>query len=610
MPRDPEEYVIRINLGDLKRSRTPESPDFSKCVFSPNLEWKLSKVTLGHRKFWISHKGRVFSIPYPPQWATRALYSVFTVCNDGRILACVKRPHTEIERGQQVTMMGGLEQTSEVQQIDLFSRILSASNLGKGLLLDFEGWGSTQGDFVVCRRVGEGRPLCLFDSSTGRKLFDIGIPYDYPVQDAFVDENTRKVWLSRFASTDTSRGPFEISLDTAGSVVDAIGDGVIFRRLHNVPSSPVLPRNLAEYDAQVVSAFYDRLRDLRTIGRGDPTSFEGLKFEAKMIREKIRAGGTASLGNHLDNIRFLLLGIGRNYASARDALSFLEAARGLDQIEPSDAVAVEVAAALRGIAEGSKAYQRHKKQRQIPQHETGDASLPIQPRVIDYLWETGEVRGLVGAAVLRNMLRSAGVNVPSKARAAEVWELAWTAPPVFREWVARHLGIAIDKPEDWYLKPLRLDPTPLNALQNAFHDDREFPSGALERGRAQTYHCQAYLVDSARRKVFLGYGRNYHPDRLFKDLVIDGCVWLEGGYYGIRLVPRITFWRRTVSAETPEEGEEYDAIFRRFLNRVRALGFTEDPDMPRPIRIPSEGLGMGISISFEFGKDDESEGKG
>src|SRR6266571_8208820 len=210
MPREPAEHVIRVNLRDLKRPQTPESPDFSKCVLSPNLEWKLSKLTVGHHNFWISHRGRVFSIPHPREWDFRALYSVFAVCNDGRIMVFVQRPHTEIERGQQVTVMGGLEQTSEVQLIDHSTRILSTSSLGKGLLLDFEGWGSTHGDFVVCRRVGEDRPLCLFETGTGRKLFDIKVPFDYQVQDAFVHQDTEKVWLSRFPPTDTSRGPFEI----------------------------------------------------------------------------------------------------------------------------------------------------------------------------------------------------------------------------------------------------------------------------------------------------------------------------------------------------------------------------------------------------------------
>jgi len=270
----------------------------------------------------------------------------------------------------------------------------------------------------------------------------------------------------------------------------------------------------------------------------------------------------------------------------------------------------EIARALRSIAEESKPYQKLMKQKQILQRATTEAAVPDRPRVIDYLWDTGEVSGLVGAAALKDMLKTAGVPIPSKARAADVRRLAIRAPPVLRELVAQHLAIAIDKPEDWYLRPLRLDPAPLEELRNAFQNDAEFRSEDLARGRAQTYHCQAYLVDPARRKVFLGYGRNYHPDRTFKDLVVDGCVWLGGGYYGVHSVPRVTFWRRTVPSDATEEGEAYDSMFRRFLDKVIGLGFVEDPDERRPIRIASEGLGMGISISIELGRDEEDQNDG
>lgn len=327
-----------------------------------------------------------------------------------------------------------------------------------------------------------------------------------------------------------------------------------------------------------------------------------------MLRQLLLDRRLGSLGVHLDRILFLTEGVEGPLLSASEAKYYVRRAEELERLGEESPKADEVARQLRELASTSRAYQRHLKQQQSMEDIPRVDTLPSTRRVIDYMWETGEGVENVAATDLKKMLKKLGIRVPSRARADQVRALALDGPPGLRDVVALHLAIALDKPQDWYLRPLQLDISPLNLLRKAFRDHPTFSSEGLSTGRAQIYHCQAYLVDAKGRKVFLGFGRNYQRDGELKELLIDGCVWLEGGYYGVRNVPRVTFWRRAVPSDSPEMNAEYEKLFLSFLDGVKRLAFVEDPDEKRPIRTPSIGLNLGTSLRIEIDEvDDEGE---
>lgn len=236
--------TIRIKAKDLLKPLEPQAPDFSRSLLSPNLHWRLSRQMGYDALFWLDNEGDVMSVPHPEEWTTDdAHHGVFAVTDDGNIMAWVEYPREELHEGQRTRVIGGLEQPTEIQVVDLLGRIRGKTMLPPSLLLDIEGWGGTKGNFVICRRVGEGRPLCLFELGTSRKLFDVEVPYDYPVKDAYVDEGNGRVWLTRNSPNEASRGPFEIGLNFAGKVRELRGAGRptresrAFRSLRNCRST-------------------------------------------------------------------------------------------------------------------------------------------------------------------------------------------------------------------------------------------------------------------------------------------------------------------------------------------------------------------------------------
>jgi hypothetical protein len=518
-------------------------------------------------------------------------------------MAEVERPHEEVIDGKRSTVIGGLNQISEVQIIDQVGRVVRKTVLRSGLLLSSEGWGSTDGNFAVGRRVGEGRPLCLFDLRDRKQLFDVQVPYGYPLADVFVDEQAMITWLSQFPASQTARGPFEIGLDDRGEVLETQGDAEVFRRVAERPDI-VLPKRLTEYDTDAVRLFYEHLRDLRAIGRDTGATVKGLVFEARMLKQMLPSKSVIGLTKLMDHLSFLLESNTKIRITARDASLLLDMADNLGIAFPTDERAAGWSAELRQRALESEAYQRERRLEgvasRLREFQPAGETVPSVPRVIDYLWETGEAFELVAAGHLKKMLKSLGLQIPSGAKADEIRNMAQSAPASMRELLARHLAIMRAEPEDNYLLPLRLDVAPLVRLDVELRTGPEFRSEGLARGRANVYHCQAYLVDEQGRRLFLGFGRIYHPDGQAKDVVIDACVWLQGGYYGIRQVPRSTFWRRTVPSEAAEYGEEFDRLFIRFLAKVKALGFKDDPNEARPVRLSQESLGLGVSIEIDL----------
>ncbi len=607
--------TIRIKASDLLKPSEPELPDFSQSLLSPDLRWKLSRQISFSGVFWMDHEGEVLSIPHPTEWATDdAHHGVFAVTDDGNIMAWVEYPREERREGQRAMVIGGPEQSTEIHIVDLAGRIRRKAKLPPALLLDIEGWGSTKGNFVICRRVGEGRPLCLFEIQTARKLFDVAVPYAYPVEDAFVDEKERRVWLARTSPGDVSRGPFEVGLDYAGQVRELRGKGKTYSRVASIPTPRELPKKVADYESGVVQRFYEGIEHSRAIGRDRFQSREGLRFEAKMLRQRLRNGQLDSLSVHLDRISYLTEGVEGPSLTASEAGYFIRRADELDRLGDRSPKANEVSQRLRDLASASRAYQRKLKQRKSMEEVPAESVLPSTKRLIDYMWETGEGVERVSATDLKKMMKTLGVRVPSGVRADQARDLALQGPPQLRELVARHLAIAIDKPQDWYLRPLQLDPSPLEVLHEAFDYHPVFPSEGLSRGRAEIYHCQGYLVDSEGRKVFLGFGRNHNPDYKTKELVIDGCTWLKGrtggglggGYSFVHSVPRVTFWRRSVDNDAPEVNDEYETLFINFMDKVKSLGYVEDPDEERPIRIPSWRFGIAVRFEVDGNENENS----
>src|SRR5207245_3519519 len=114
----------------------------------------------------------------------------------------------------------------------------------------------------------------------------------------------------------------------SANVVETRGSAEIFRRVAEGPGI-ALPRNLEEYDSDAVRSCYERLRDLRAIGRDYGATLRGMLFEGRMLKAMLQSANLALLPKLIDHLTFLFAGDAKIRLSARDASLFLNIAKNL-----------------------------------------------------------------------------------------------------------------------------------------------------------------------------------------------------------------------------------------------------------------------------------------